>query len=197
MLAANWLCAALLAATAADDSIGTRSEPRGVERRLPIDASSASVAFEIAALWILRRHGRFEQIDGSLDIASDGVSARIAVRIGVDSVRMADPDHVELLLSPAFFDAERHPWIEFQSDAFALSGTTPAALPGTLTVRGVSRRVRFDVRLGSCRAGLPEACTVVVDGVLERSRFGMTEYSRTLADKVHLTITAALGPTSR
>ena len=196
-IAANWLCVAMFAATAAEDSIATtKAISAPVERSMRIDASSATVGFEIAALWILRRHGRFGQIEGSVDVAADGATARIAVRIGVDSVHMKDPDHVELLLSPAFFDAERHPWIEFRSDAFALSAAPHTALPGKLTVRGITRRVRFDLDLGSCRPGLPDACTVTVAGVLQRSRFGMTEYRRTLADKVNLTITATLGPAS-
>lgn len=171
----------------------------GAGGRLPqafrIDPSSARVEFDVTALWVLRRRGHFADLDGSVHIAADGQSAEIDVRIRVDSVQMKDRDHVELLLSPAFFDAAHHPWIEFRSDAFVLSGDTRLALPGTLSVRGISRRVRFDVELGHCRPGLPESCTVIVDGVLQRSRFGMTEYRRTLADKVHLRIVATLGAT--
>lgn len=183
----RWLPAALLLAIAAD-AAAELPTPRSYR----IDAANARVEFDIAALWILRRRGYFEEIDGSLEIAADGQDAGIAVRIAVDSVRMKDRDHVALLLSPAFFDAERHPWIEFRSDRFALSGATRLALPGTLSVRGISRRVRFDVDLRDCSPGLADACTVVVDGVLQRSRFGMNEYRRTLADKVLLQIVVTL-----
>lgn len=184
------LPAAVLLAIATDCGAGDASA--AVPRSFPIDASSARVEFDIAALWILRRRGHFEDIDGSVQIAADGLSAEIDVRIGVDSVRMKDRDDVELLLSPAFFDASHYPSIEFRSDAFALSEQTRMGLPGTLTVRGISRRVHFNVDLRDCRPGFPESCTVRVDGMLERSRFGMTEYRRTLADKVHLTIEATL-----
>ncbi len=165
-------------------------------RTIPIDASNARVEFDIMALWVLHRRGHFGELHGSLTISTDGQSAAIDVRIRVDSVQMRDRDHVDLLLSPAFFDAAQHPWIEFRSDAFALSGDTRLALPGTLNVRGISRPARFDIDLGSCRPGLPEPCTVIVDGVLQRSRFGMTEYRRTLADKVNLQIAARLGDAS-
>ncbi len=186
-------CCLTLAAAIATEGVAAGSEP--LPRTFRIEATSARVEFDIAALWVLHRRGHFRDLDGSLTISADGASAEIDVRIRVDSVQMKDPDHVELLLSEAFFDAEQHPWIEFRSDAFALSGDTRLALPGTLTVRGISRRVRFDIDLGSCRPGLPETCTVIVDGVLQRSQFGMNEYRRTLSDKVYLKIAATLGPT--
>jgi polyisoprenoid-binding protein YceI len=183
-------CCLTLVAAVAIDGVAA-SEP--LPRTFRIEASSARVEFDIAALWVLHRRGYFRDLDGSLAISADGLSAEIDVRIRVDSVQMKDRDHVDLLLSPAFFDAAHHPWIEFRSDPFGLSGDARLALPGTLSVRGISRRVRFDVDLGSCRPGLPESCTVSVDGVLQRSRFGMTEYRRTLADKVYLRIVARLG----
>jgi polyisoprenoid-binding protein YceI len=191
---ASLQCCRILVAAIATEGGATASEL--LPRTILIDASNARVEFDIAALWVLHRRGHFGDLQGSLMISADGQSAEIDVRIRVDSVQMKDRDHVDLLLSPAFFDAAHHPWIEFRSDAFALSGDTRLALPGTLAVRGISRRVRFDVDLGSCRPGLPESCTVIVDGVLQRSRFGMTEYRRTLADKVYLQIAARLGEAS-
>jgi len=185
------LSTAVLLAFAAE---GRGDGDAGGPRVFRIDASAARVEFDIAALWILHRRGHLSDIDGSVQISADGQSAEIQVRIRVDSVRMKDPDHVELLLSPAFFDAAQHPWIEFRSDAFALSGDTRLALPGELSVRDIRRRVDFSIDLGNCRPDLPEPCTVTVDGVLQRSHFGMTEYRRTLADKVHLKIEATLAP---
>jgi polyisoprenoid-binding protein YceI len=185
-----WLPSALLWLVATDASASRHDPP--VAASLAIDSTNARVEFDVAALWILHRRGYFGDIDGKLEFSADGQSARFDVRLRVDSVQMKDPDHVALLLSPDFFDAARHPWIEFRSDAFALSGATRLALPGTLTVRGIIQRVQFDVDLGDCRPGLPQACTVIVDGALQRSRFGMLEYRRTLADKVYLKITAEL-----
>lgn len=159
---------------------------------LRIDAAGTAVDFDIAALWILRRSGRFSAIDGTLDINATGDQAQIRVRIAVDSVNMKDPDHVSLLLSPAFFDASRYPLIEFNSEPFALAGQSQLKLPGVLTVRGISRKVLFNLDLGQCRPGPPAACKVIVDGVLHRSQFGMTEYRRTLAEQVHLRISAVV-----
>lgn len=170
------------------------SEVSSAPPALRIDSDSAQVEFEIAALWILRRHGHFGEIEGRIDSDAAAGTAVISVRIRVDSVRMKDPDHVRLLLSPEFFDAARHPWIEFRSEPFALDGAARVALPGKLSVRGITRRVRFLIDRGHCDLRALTPCEVVVDGSLKRSRFGMNEYRRTLADKVHLKITARIAP---
>ena len=183
-----WLTTAAAAIATVDAPESIESEPAA--QTLRIDAARTAVDFQIAALWILRRSGRFDGIDGTLEIAAGGESAQIRVRIQVDSVHMKDPDHVELLLSPAFFDAARYPLIEFESEPFALSDASPLALPGRLTLRGISRQVRFNLDLRQCRPGPPAPCKVIVDGVLRRSQFGMTEYRRTLAEDVHLRIAA-------
>lgn len=162
---------------------------------LQLDRAHTRVEFEIVALWLLRRHGEFADVDGRIDIDPEAGSAVISVRIRAASVRMQDPEHVRLLLSPEFFDADRHPWIEFRSDPFAIDGGRHGALPGDLSLRGTTRRVRFDLDRGLCDLHLPSACTVVVAGNLQRSRFGMTGYRRTLADRVHLKIAARVVPT--
>lgn len=161
---------------------------------LQLDSGNTEVEFEIAALWILRRHGRFTEVEGRIDSDPHAGTAVITVRIRVDSVRMKDPDHVRLLLSAEFFDAARHPWIEFRSEPFAIDGKPQASLPGRLSLRGVTRKVRFDIDRGHCDLRAGSACEVIVDGSLQRSRFGMTEYRRTLADKVHLKIAARVAP---
>lgn len=161
---------------------------------LQLDSRNTEVEFEIAALWILRRHGQFTEVEGRIDSDPAAGTAVITVRIRVDSVRMKDPDHVRLLLSPEFFDAARHPWIEFRSEPFAIDGKAQASLPGHLSLRGVTRRVRFDIDRSHCDLRAASACEVIVDGSLERSRFGMTEYRRTLADRVHLKIAARVAP---
>lgn len=175
---------------------GSASEPlpeaKAAVQILAIDAAHTRVDFDITALWVLRRRGEFRELEGTLSIAPDGESAQIDVRIRVASVTMANPDHVALLLSPAFFDAAQHAWIEFRSEPFALSRQASLALPGTLSVRGIRRKVRFAVDTRECRADQLDRCRVRVSGILKRSRFGMTEYHRTLADEVRLRIAASV-----
>jgi polyisoprenoid-binding protein YceI len=172
------------------------SQALPVGRSLHVDPSNTRVEFEVAALWILRRHGVFQQIEGQLQVDPDARMASIGVRIRVASVVMKNPKHVELLLSPAFFDVEQYPWIEFDSEPFSLEPAERLALPGSLLVHGIRRHVEFDVDTRGCSADRLDDCEVIVNGSLQRSQYGMTEYRRTLADEVHLTIAAALSDTA-
>jgi len=163
--------------------------------QLSIDPATSRVDFDIVALWVLRRRGRFDEIEGVLSIDRSAHQARIDIRIPVRSVWMKDPEHRELLLSPAFFDAEQHPEIRFRSDAFSSTASGELSVRGSLSVRGRERRARFAVRAEGCTLDeRPQDCHVHVRGSLRRSRFGMVEYSRTLADEVHLDIEVRLRP---
>jgi len=185
------LGAVLLAASGSGwAALPAHSEGGMPEQTLSIDSANTTVNFEIVALWFLKRRGEFTGIDGTLKILDGGKRAQIDVRIEVASVHMKDPEHVELLLSPAFFDAVGHPLIEFSSKPFKLTSNTAVALPGYLTVRGVRRKVRFEIDASNCQP--EQRCSVLVNGVLSRSKFGMTEYRRTLADEVHLRIDASV-----
>jgi polyisoprenoid-binding protein YceI len=188
------LAALMLVLASANGAAAAVAPDPDMPSALQLDSRNTEVEFEIAALWILRRHGRFTEVAGRIDSDPTAGTAVISVRIRVDSVRMKDPDHVRLLLSPEFFDAAQHPWIEFRSEPFAIEGKAQASLPGSLSLRGVTRKVRFDIDRGHCDLRVGAGCEVVVNGSLKRSRFGMTEYRRTLADKVHLKIAARIEP---
>ncbi|MGE4073341.1 MAG: YceI family protein [Lysobacterales bacterium] len=169
------------------------TEPEEAEaQRYLLDPTNTHVGFDIVALWILRRRGEFRDIEGAMTVAPDRGSAVIEVRIRVASVEMPNPEHTELLLSPEFFDASEHPWIEFRSDRFVPGEGQWLDLPGTLQVRGISQRVQFSAQTSRCSLEPGQRCEVEVDGSLSRSQFGMTEYRRTLADEVHLRIFATM-----
>lgn len=181
------LCAALAAPVA-----GTKV---GAAVRLQIDPAASRVDFDIVALWVLRRRGRFDEIQGVLSVDRSAHEAQIDIHIPVRSVWMKDPEHRALLLSPAFFDADQHPEIRFRSDVFSSTASGELQVRGTLSVRGRERRTRFSVRAEGCTLDQrPEDCHVHVRGTIRRSRFGMVEYSRTLADEVHLDIEVRLSP---
>lgn len=186
-VAGLWLQAPI---QAAEPDLAEASEAEA--QRFLLDPANTHVGFDIVALWVLRRRGEFKDIEGAMTVAPDRGSAQIEVRIRVASVEMPNADHTELLLSPDFFDAAQHAWIEFRSDPFVPGQGQWLDLPGTLQVRGIRQRVRFSAQTSRCTLEPGQPCEVEVDGSLSRSQFGMTEYRRTLADEVHLRIFATI-----
>jgi len=164
-------------------------------RELIVDTAQSQVHFDIGVLVVMRRSGTFSELEGSVVIDADAKLAQILIRIPTASARMRDPEQTELLLSPDFFDARAHPWIEFRSDAMPLESTQASKVHGSLRIRGIERPVVFAVQADRCLAehGL-RRCQVRVEGSIKRSAFGMVQFKRTLADTVHLRIDVVLRP---
>lgn len=184
------LLLALQAGAARADVHGFEAETTPV-LRYRIDAHSAEAEFSIRVLWLLSKRGQFARVEGELLVDRTAGTGRIAARIDAASAQMPDADDTALLRSPAFFDVDAHPWIEFESAAFSLAAKRRAGqLDGVLRLRGIEREVNFSYRPRPCSAdeqAQPEVgCGYLVEGIVRRSRFGMTAYSRTVDDPVRL-----------
>src|SRR4051812_24621978 len=74
-----------------------------------IDPAHSSAEFRVKHLALASFKGRFTDIDATI---ADG---RLEGTVPVESVTVKVPDLKSHLLSPEFFDAERHPEIRFVS----------------------------------------------------------------------------------
>ncbi len=184
--------ALLLIVATAGASTPTSPSPA---RELIVDSAASKVYFDIGVLVVLRKSGTFSGLEGAIGVDSAAGQANISIRIPAKSAHMKDPEHTQLLLSPDFFDARTHPWIEFRSTAMPLTSSKARRIKGTLTIRGVERPVTFAVSADACldEPGLRQ-CQVRVEGSIKRSAFGMVEFKRTLGDTVHLRIEVVLKP---
>ena len=94
--------------------------------------------------WVL---GMFSKITGTLDfdplkVANSSVSVEIDASSLATGVAARD-DHLK---SPDFFDLAQYPVITFKSTRVEPAGLDQAWVHGDLTMRGVTRPVRLDVR---------------------------------------------------
>jgi polyisoprenoid-binding protein YceI len=89
--------------------------------------------------------------------------------------------------SAEFFDAEHFPQIQFVSDSFSLTRLkSGGVVDGTLTIRGVTRRARFELAESECPEAIAQTCPVQASGTIRRSDFGMRSRRGALSDKVQL-----------
>lgn len=161
------LALALPAATLAAPAEGTAAEAR------PFDPAHSRVGFQLSTRWGRRLRGTFPGYEGEVVVHPGG---RREVRVRLDSARMeitGHPRYTRWARGPEFFDAARFPAIEFRSEtyeeALLLEG---GPLHGTLTMRGITRPVRFVVEPSTC--GRPgRDCDVVAHGEVDRANFGM------------------------
>lgn len=153
---------------------------------LLIDSAQSRATFELRALWIKRIHGDFGQVEGVIERDASRGRFGVDVRIAATSVRMDKDSHAAWARSADFFDATRHPWIQFradeQPDRLLHEG---GELRGELSLRGVVRPVAFRIEPSAClRPGLD--CAVHARGEVQRSHFGMDARRLVLGDKVAL-----------
>jgi polyisoprenoid-binding protein YceI len=106
---------------------------------------------------------------------SGGESPRLQGSAAVASIEIDEEQLKGHLLSPEFFDAERHPRIRFESSELALAEDGSATLRGELEIRGEKREVEVGGRFaplgadlaGKARVGLSLAAAV------DRRDFGL------------------------
>jgi polyisoprenoid-binding protein YceI len=143
-----------------------------------IDPAHTTAEFKVKHMMISNVKGRFAAVAGVIklnegDVADSSVEARIEA--GSIDTRNADRD--AHLKSADFFDVEKFPTLSFISTRVKRAGEGELAVEGDLTIRGVTRKVVFDVEgptapakdpWGNTRMGLSATAKI------NRKDFGLT-----------------------
>jgi polyisoprenoid-binding protein YceI len=152
------------------------------------DPVHSSIGFAVKHMGVTPFRGGFKQFDATL---GDGTLTGSAA---VETIQTDDENLTGHLLSPEFFDAERHPLLGFESTEIRREGDD-VAIDGTLTLKGVTRPVELRGTItgpladpyGGTRLGLELETTI------DRHEFGidwnadLPSGGRVLADDVKLT----------
>src|SRR5437868_9097223 len=150
-----------------------------------VDAVHSDVSFEVPYMGIAMFTGSVKEFEATLADGRLAGSAKIATLVTKDENLQGH------LLSPEFFDAERHPVVSFASTSVAGDGTQ-VELDGEITIKGVKRPAKLTGTItgpvtdpyGNERYGLSLLTTV------DRTQFGITwnapmpDGSNALADDV-------------
>lgn len=151
-----------------------------------LDGTRSRGGFTVRLMWLVGVDGRFGRIDGEVRI--DRFRDQFSVDAHVDAASVAMDSHriEDWVKSAEFFDAARHPRIEFGSEAIPRRRLHAGGdLPGWLTIRGIRRPVLFQLQPAACERAAYD-CPIVVAGTIRRTEFGMHSRRGTLADKVQL-----------
>lgn len=155
-----------------------------------LDPARSRIDFELAALGVVRLHGRFERFRSEIQTEPAG-GYRIHLAIDADSLAMAQSRYQSWARSPEFFHVERHPEIVFLSATVDSVPIRSGDLDGVLTLRGIPQPVRFRIEPLDCPAA-GDDCVVRVQGEIDRRQFGMRSRRMTLSNQVRLDMTFAV-----
>jgi polyisoprenoid-binding protein YceI len=141
-----------------------------------LDRSHSGLAFSVAHMVVSETTGRFDDFSVMMMSDKDDFSdAKIDVAIKVESVNTDDKKRDGHLKSPDFFDVAKFPTMDFKAKELKQVGDKKYKLSGDFTMKGVTKPVELDVRLGGImkdkqgrtRAGFK------VTGTINRQDFGV------------------------
>lgn len=161
-----------------------------------LDGVHSSVGFGIRHLGLNEFSGSFEEYGVELVVGDSGDVA-LSGYVDVESIAVDQPDLRGHLLSPEFFDAERHARITYVADRVEADGGD-VVINGVLTIKGQSLPVEVRGVVNGPAVGLDDKRHLALElsAVIDRTQYGLdwqavsADGTKVLADEV--TLTAAI-----
>lgn len=156
------------------------------------DPLHTSVTFRIKHLGFSYYAGRFNTINAQLTLDPDNLSqTRLTASVDISTID-TNSDHLyNSVQQTGYFHTSQYPIAEFTSTCIHPRSDNTAQMLGNLTIKGVTRRVAWDVELvghgknpfsGKYVVGFHATTTI------KRSEWGITQALPAIGDEVSLTI---------
>jgi polyisoprenoid-binding protein YceI len=114
-----------------------------------VDVVHSSVKFTVEHLVISEVEGMFKTFNGSMTSSNpDFTGSTVEFTVDVNSISTDNEMRDKHLKSDDFFNAEKFPKMTFKSTSFKKISGNKYALVGNLTLRDVTKSVKFDVTYG-------------------------------------------------
>ncbi|RZJ99713.1 MAG: polyisoprenoid-binding protein [Flavobacterium sp.] len=114
-----------------------------------IDPTHSEIGFKVKHMMFTNVSGSFQKFDATIETEEENFeNAKIEFTGEVDSITTGNADRDKHLLSPDFFDAEKHPKLTFTASSFTKKTEGEYDLKGDLTLNGVTKPVKLDVEFG-------------------------------------------------
>ena len=111
------------------------------------DLTHSELNFKVKHLMITNVKGTFRKFEAEID-DEDFTKAKINASIDATSIFTNDDNRDNHLKSADFFDVENHPTLSFVGTSFKKVDDDNYKLVGSLTIKGISKEVKFDVEFG-------------------------------------------------
>lgn len=178
---------AAVALTTSNIALAKSSAPADGE--YAIDTSHTSVTFSVDHMGYSKVMGRFNELEGSLNVA-DKKSSNLDVVIKSASIDTNHGKRDDHLRSPDFFNVKQFPTITFSSPLTLKGSEKSAKLQGKLELLGVKKPVELTLTKGNegkdpwglYRIGY------VATTIIKRSDFGMDFMQGGIGDEIDITI---------
>ncbi|MCG5078929.1 YceI family protein [Paraburkholderia tagetis] len=158
-----------------------------------LDPRHSGVTFEVANYWHSSLTMRFSRICAELEGFRGSVAGRVTVTIDAASLEANVPFVAGIVKGGDMLDVAQYPAILFVSKRFSRTSTVTGLLMGDLTIRAKTYPVALAVTFDESPPhppGAPETLAFSADGHFSRAAFGLSRWSPTVGDDVHMRIQA-------
>jgi polyisoprenoid-binding protein YceI len=156
----------------------TAAPPQTSTTTWNIDPAHSVAEFKVKHMMIANVKGQFPKVSGVLiREGSDPANDRVEATIEAASIHTRDEQRDAHLKSSDFFDVEKFPTLQFKSTGIHVRGEGELSVEGDLTIRGVTRKVRFAVEGPTAPTKDPWGNTRVAISAstkINRKDFGLT-----------------------
>ena len=137
------------------------------------DRTHSSATFEVGHNSVATVSGKVKDFAATLEAADGKFDLQGSAR--VESLDIDEENLRAHLLSPEFFDVERHPEIRFSADEVDDSGER-LVVRGELGIKGNTRRIEATAEVGDVITGLAgkEVFGLDLETVIDRNEYGLT-----------------------
>jgi polyisoprenoid-binding protein YceI len=159
-----------------------------------LDPIHSNVGFAVRHM-VSTFRGSFSEYEAALVVDEQG-NPQVKGSVVVDSIELRDPNLKAHVLSPDFFDVERHPWIDFSSTSVRVGPDSEVVVDGDLTINGITRPVQARGSITYLEADMSGAERIGLDleAAVDRTQFGLNwnaplpKGGLALGDEVKLTV---------
>jgi polyisoprenoid-binding protein YceI len=137
------------------------------------DGVHSSAAFEVTHNEISTFRGTFGAVDATLESSDDGIKLSGAVK--AETIDVDYPDLRAHLLSPEFFDVQRHPEMRFTSNEVEIAEDGSLELRGELTINDTTNPIEARGAIKGPVVGPDDKDHLAVDleTIVNRHDYGM------------------------
>jgi polyisoprenoid-binding protein YceI len=114
-----------------------------------LDPTHSELQFKIKHLMISTVTGQFNRFKGTVETNGDDfTTAKVHFGAEINSISTNNEQRDEHLRAGDFFDGEKYPNLVFEGEGMEKTGEDEYKLHGTITIKGVSKKLVLDVEFG-------------------------------------------------
>ena len=145
--------------------VGLSSKSSANEKWI-LDKNISSISFEVPVLFATNVIGKFENIDGFVELdLKDKKNNKAILSVDIESLKLNYEKYMDLILGPVFFDSTKYPFGVLDTKKFAYNNEEKLNLDIELSIKGITKTIDTELTIINLTSDL-----VQIKGLLEFSR---------------------------